>query len=75
MATVRKQIMPMREVLETLGVSKTTLYRWIHAGTFPAPLILGPQKRAWRESDISAWLASLQTVVVSDTTAHSVSGK
>jgi prophage regulatory protein len=38
----------------------TTIYRRMKAGTFPQPVRVGKRRVAWRESDISAWQASLE---------------
>ena len=38
-----------------------TLKRWIEQEGFPPGLMLGPNTRVWRESDIEAWLASRPT--------------
>lgn len=38
-----------------------TLKRWIEQEGFPRGLMLGPNTRAWRESDVEAWLASRPT--------------
>jgi hypothetical protein len=38
-----------------------TLGRWIAKEGFPPGLMLGPNTRVWRESDIEAWLASRPT--------------
>lgn len=37
------------------GVSTSTLYSWIRAKRFPAPVRLGPRCVAWRERDLIAW--------------------
>ena len=42
-------------------VSASTLWRWVRAGTFPAPLKIGPNITAWRVADVRAWMQS-QTV-------------
>jgi prophage regulatory protein len=39
----------------------TTIYRKMKAGTFPQPVRVGKRRVAWRESDIAAWQASLET--------------
>lgn len=44
------------------GLSDSTLDRMIKAGTFPAPVKLGPRTSAWRSSDVAAWMASLSAV-------------
>lgn len=41
-----------------LGFSRTSLYRLIDAGNFPAPIRPLPGIVAWRESDVMAWLDS-----------------
>jgi predicted DNA-binding transcriptional regulator AlpA len=38
-----------------------TLKRWIEKEGFPPGILLGPNSRAWLESDIDAWLASRPT--------------
>jgi len=40
------------------GLSRSTIYAWVAAGDFPKPIALGARLVAWRERDISAWLAA-----------------
>jgi prophage regulatory protein len=40
------------------GLSKSSIWKGVKAGTFPAPLELGPKARGWRESDLDEWLQS-----------------
>ena len=47
----------MSEVLDRICLSKTHLYRKINAGQFPRPVPLGPQKVAFLESEIEAWIS------------------
>ena len=47
----------MSEVLDRICLSKTHLYRKINAGHFPRPVPLGPQKVAFLESEIEAWIS------------------
>ena len=46
------------EVRERVRLSETTLYRLRRRNRFPAPIVIGLRKHAWRESEIEAWLAS-----------------
>ena len=46
----------MSEVLDRICLSKTHLYRKINAGQFPKQIPLGPQKVAFLESEIEAWM-------------------
>ena len=41
-----------------LAISRTTLWRRVRAGDFPAPRRLGPNIVAWLEDDVRAWLES-----------------
>jgi prophage regulatory protein len=50
-------------VIAMVGLSYTTLWRQYRAGRFPAPVRLSPGAVGWRESDITAWLASRQSTV------------
>lgn len=39
-------------VLEIIPTSRTSWYRGIQEGRFPAPVRIGPNQAAWRNSDI-----------------------
>lgn len=49
------------ELEQRLGISKSSIYAWTKAGTFPAPLKLGQRAVGWRASNIQAWLAGRAT--------------
>ena len=44
------------DLQEIIPVSRSTLWRWVRDGSFPSPINLGPNTRAWREEDIRVWL-------------------
>ena len=46
------------EVEARTGLACSTIYDGIKAGTFPAPIQLGPKARGWIESEINEWLAA-----------------
>ncbi len=48
---------PAAVVVKT-GQSRTTIWRGVRAGTFPAPLELGENSIGWLESVIDDWLKS-----------------
>jgi prophage regulatory protein len=54
------KILRLRAVLEKLGISKATVYRWIRTEDFPAPIHLGPRAVGWSEASINKWLAGRQ---------------
>ena len=45
-----ERLIGRKEVLILIGISNATLWRWIKAGRFPAPLKIGKEKVAWRSS-------------------------
>ncbi len=49
-----------KQVRERTGLSRTTRWRMVKAGRFPAPVELTPGLVGWREADIVAWLAKLK---------------
>lgn len=51
------RIVRLRTVLSRTGLSRSTLYRKIAEGTFPAQLRISTNGAGWRESDISRWIA------------------
>jgi prophage regulatory protein len=42
-------------VMARTGKSKAGIYQDIAAGTFPAPIKIGPRASAWVESEIVTW--------------------
>jgi prophage regulatory protein len=47
----------MRTVLARAGLSRSTIYRKIAEGTFPAQVRISVNGAGWRESDIDRWIA------------------
>lgn len=47
-----------REVCEMIGVHRSTLRRWVYAGLFPAPALIGPSAVRWRSSVVQEWMDS-----------------
>jgi len=52
------RILRRDEVEGLTGLSRSTIYRHIHAGKFPAPIELGSNAVGWRESVINRWIAT-----------------
>jgi prophage regulatory protein len=48
-------------VLKMTGLGRSTIYRWIAEGSFPAPVRLGRRAVAWRWSDLDRWTQSRAT--------------
>jgi prophage regulatory protein len=50
------RILRLPAVLERTGLSRSTLYRKIQAGTFPPQLAISKRCAGWRESSVTEWL-------------------
>jgi prophage regulatory protein len=48
----------MPTVLAVTGLGRSTIYRLIADGSFPAPVRLGHRAVAWRWSDLDQWTRS-----------------
>lgn len=44
------------QVLTFIPISKTTLYEKVRAGSFPAPVKLGPRVTVWRCEDVREYI-------------------
>jgi len=52
MSPNRERLLRIREVLQRLPISRTSLYDGIKVGLYPAPVRIGKRTVAWRESEI-----------------------
>ncbi|MFL9841160.1 AlpA family phage regulatory protein [Sphingomonas sp. ST-64] len=50
------RILRLKTVLERTGLSRSTMYRKIHQGSFPRQIAISTRCAGWRESEVSAWL-------------------
>ena len=48
----------IKQVAIRIGVSRSTIYKWIEQGYFPRPIQLGPRAVAWSRDVIDEWIAS-----------------
>ena len=48
----------LKAVLERTGLRRSTLYRKIHEGTFPAQIPIAARCTGWRESAIEEWMTN-----------------
>ena len=51
------RIIRLKTVLARTALSRSTLYRKIAEGTFPAQIKISVNGAGWRESDIDRWIA------------------
>ncbi len=50
------QFIRIRQVLEMIGVSRTTLWRMVRAGTFPRPVRITERNRGYVRDTVEAWM-------------------
>lgn len=53
----RDPMIRLRELCTLVGRARATIYRDMQAGTFPRPVVLGPNARGWPLSEIERWQA------------------
>jgi prophage regulatory protein len=59
--SVTEKFLSVRQVMEIVGASSTTLWRWQRDGKFPRRRTLGPSKVAWLESEVMEWIRTRPT--------------
>lgn len=50
------RVMKLNEVINTTGLSRSSIYAYMSKGNFPKPIQLGPRAVAWVEGEVVAWL-------------------
>ena len=55
------RLLSKKQVLDRVGVSFPTIWRWMLAGTFPRARAIGDLKSVWLESEAEAWINALPT--------------
>ena len=52
-----RPLLRLPAVIELTNLSRSSIYRLIKLGKFPAPVRIGEKATAWLEEDLKAWLA------------------
>ncbi len=60
------RILRLNSVLDRTGLSRSTLYRKVEQGTFPAQIHIATRCVGWRESAIADWLRNPMFYSVED---------
>lgn len=50
------RLIPVDEVIDKIGTSKTTIYDDVKKGLFPAPIPIGANRVRWVEAEVDAWI-------------------
>ena len=53
------RLLRLNELTRMLGVSRSTVYRYLAAGRLPPPVHLSSRCIAWKASTITAWMDAL----------------
>jgi prophage regulatory protein len=54
-----KRFLRLPAVIELIGLKRTVIYDRIKAGTFPAPIQIGPRAVAWDAEELAQWQQNL----------------
>ena len=52
---MENELLTIDEVVEIVGVTKSTVYSWMEKNLFPKGAKLGPKLRRWRRDEIENW--------------------
>lgn len=50
------RIIRLREVMALTGLARSTVYKYVEAGTFPQPVPLGGRSVGWVEQEVEDWV-------------------
>lgn len=54
-----RKFIRLPNVIESTGLSRSSIYRKVDAGEFPRPVRLGSKSVAWIEAEVQGWMANL----------------
>lgn len=50
------KILRLKQVIDTTGLARSTIYKFISEGAFPTPIPLGDRCVGWLEGEIQDWI-------------------
>ena len=50
------RIIRLKEVIDSTGLARSTIYKYIKEGTFPKPVPLGDHCVGWVDSEVHDWI-------------------
>lgn len=54
--TADNRFLRLPQVMALIGLSKSTVYKLVRRGEFPAPLRLSERCIAWRAAEVASWM-------------------
>lgn len=52
------KLVSINEILNAIGVSRATIYRWMDIGKFPTSVDVSEGRVAWYEHEVTEWINS-----------------
>lgn len=52
------RLIKLKEVIETTGLSRSTIYKYIEDGLFPRSVSLGGRAVAWVDEEVKDWIVA-----------------
>ena len=52
-------LLDKKQVINRVGVSFPTIWKWMRAGKFPRARTVGDLKSVWLENEVEAWMSAL----------------
>jgi len=69
------RIIRLKEVIDSTGLARSTIYKYIGEGTFPKPVSLGDRCVGWVDSEVHDWiLARIEERDLAESTAVRTTG-
>ena len=59
--TEQRILLRLADVCAMLAVSRSTIYKRVAEGTFPAPVRISERSVRWRNVDVDAWRAAIES--------------
>lgn len=50
------KILRIKQVVERIGLSRTTVWRMVKRGQFPPPIALYGRNIGWRDATVTSWI-------------------
>ena len=58
------RVIPLSEVIEITTISRSTVFRMVEKGSFPAPRQIGERRVGWLSDEVQAWLLDRPVAMV-----------
>lgn len=63
----RPHLVSLKIAIRLVSASRSSIYRWIHAGTFPTPVRIGERAIAFHRAELTEWINSRPRIQLNGT--------